>query len=361
MLVFSGSSNQTLAKKLAKELGTRLGKVELARFSNDEARIWINESNPGKTAVLVQSLSAPTDQNLVEFCLIADALQRLGVKRIVAVIPWLGYSKQDKVFRPGEPLSVKVIAKMLQVVPLEKVITFDLHNLAIPGFFEVPVVNLSGRKVFREIFSKRITDRTVIAAVDAGSVKSSERFSEDLGGVPLVYMNKIRDLTTGKVVYKSMSESVEGKTVLIKDDLISTGNTLVEAAKFLKANGAGVIDVCATHHLYVPGAQEKLDNSPMNQIMVTDTVEPRSKSKKLKVVSVAKMITEEISIPVSIRKAFGIDGATKAVLEKKGDKMIIKPQKSFWQLSGGMKSKIKLTDKQLRAARDSFETSWAQE
>ena len=295
MLVFSGSSNQTLAKRLAKELKTRVGKIELTRFSNDEARVWINELSPGREAVLVQSLSAPTDQNLVEFCLIADALNRLGVKKIIAVIPWLGYSKQDKIFRSGEPLSVKVIAKMLQVVPLDKVITFDLHNLAIPGFFEVPVVNLSGRKVFRELMMKRITAKTVIAAVDAGSVKSSERFSEDLGGVPLVYMNKIRDLITGKVVYKSMSEPVEGKTVLIKDDLISTGSTLVEAAKFLKQNGAETIDVCATHHLYVPGAQEKLDATPLNQIMVTDTVEPRSKSKKLKVVSVAKMLADEIT------------------------------------------------------------------
>jgi len=294
MLVFSGSSNQTLAKKLAKELKTRLGKIELTRFSNDEARVWINESNPGNQAILVQSLSAPTDQNLVEFCLIADALQRLGVKRIIAVIPWLGYSKQDKVFRAGEPLSVKVIAKMLQVVPLDKVITFDLHNLAIPGFFEVSVVNLSGRKIFREIMAQKITDKTVIAAVDAGSVKSSERFSEDLGGVPLIYMNKVRDLVTGKVAYKSMSESVAGKTVLIKDDLISTGGTLVEAAKFLKANGAARINVCATHHLYVPGAQEKLDKTAITQILVTDTIEPRSKSKKLQIISVAAMIADEI-------------------------------------------------------------------
>ncbi len=295
MLVFSGSSNQTLAKRIAKELGTRVGKTELSRFSNDEARVFVAEPNPGKKAVLVQSLSAPADQNLVEFCLMADALRRLGVKRIVAVIPWLGYSKQDKVFRPGEALSVKVIAKMLQVVPLEKVITFDLHNLAIPGFFEIPVVNLSGRELFRDYCRKLVTEKTVIAAVDAGSVKSSERFSEDLGGVPLVYMNKFRDLVTGKVVYKSMSESVEGKTILIKDDLISTGNTLVEAAKFLKSNGAGAINVCATHHLYVPGAQEKLDLSPLNQIMVTDTVEPKSKSEKLKVISVAGMIADEIN------------------------------------------------------------------
>lgn len=266
----------------------------MSRFSNDEARVFINEPHPGASAVLVQSLSIPTDQHLVEFCLIADALTRLGVKKIIAVIPWLGYSKQDKVFRQGEPLSVKVIAKMLQTAPLDKIITFDLHNLAIPGFFEVPVINLSGRKIFREIMAKRITKETVIAAVDAGSVKSSERFSDDLGGVPLVYMNKIRDLVTGKVVFKSISEPVAGKNVLIKDDLISSGSTLAEAAKFLKVNGAVKINVCATHHLYVPGAQERLDKSAINQIMITDTVEPKSRSKKLKVVSVAKMIAAEI-------------------------------------------------------------------
>lgn len=295
MLVFGGSSNQTLAGRIAIKLKTRLGRIELSRFSNDEARVYVKESSPGREAVLVQSLSAPTDQNLVEFCLIADALTRLGVKKITAVIPWLGYSKQDKVFRDGEPLSVKVIAKMLQVAPLDKVITFDLHNLAIPGFFEVPVINLSGRKVFRELMAKKITKDTVIAAVDAGSVKSSERFSEDLGGVPLVYMNKFRDLATGKVVYKSISEPVAGKIILIKDDLISTGSTLVEAARFLKLSGAAKINVCATHHLYVPGAQEKLDQSPINQIMVTDTIESKSKSKKLKVVSVASIIAAEIA------------------------------------------------------------------
>lgn len=295
MFIFSGSSNQTLAKRLAKELGTRLGKIELSRFSNDEARVWINEANPGKQAVLVQSLSAPTDEHLVEFCLIGDALQRLGVKRIIAVIPWLGYSKQDKVFRQGEPLSVKVIAKMLQVVPLEKVITFDLHNLAIPGFFEVPVVNLSGRKLFRDLISKKVTSETVIAAVDAGSVKSSERFSDDLGGVTIVYMNKMRDLVSGKVVFKSISEPVKGKRVIIKDDLISTGSTLVEAAKFLHKDGAASIEVCATHHLYVPGAQAKLDQSPLKSLMVTDTIEPQSKSKKLHIVSVAATIAAEIA------------------------------------------------------------------
>lgn len=294
MLVFSGSSNQTLGKRLAKELGTRVAATELTRFANDEARVYIKEKSPGKKAVLVQSLSSPTDRNLVEFCLLADALQRLGVKRIIAVIPWLGYSKQDKVFRSGEPLSVKVVAKMLQVVPLEKVITFDLHNLAIPGFFEVPVVNLSGRQVFKDHCRKLVNSKTMIAAVDAGSVKSSERFSEDLGGVPLVYMNKVRDLVTGKVEYKRISEEVSGKEILIKDDLISTGSTLVAAAKFLQEAGAKKINVCATHHLFVPGAQEKLDKTGIKQIIITDTIEPKSTSSKLKVISVASAIAKEI-------------------------------------------------------------------
>ena len=130
MMVCSGSSNVALARKLAKKLDVKFGEVELGRFANDEVRVWVKEKRVGKEAVVVQSLSQPTDHHLVEFCLLCDALRRKGVRDIMAVMPWLGYSKQDKVFRPGEPLSVKVIAKMIQSVPLERIITFDLASFS---------------------------------------------------------------------------------------------------------------------------------------------------------------------------------------------------------------------------------------
>ncbi len=295
MLVYSGSSNKLLASRIAKQLKTRLGKVELSRFKNDEARVYLNEKKVGYKAVVVQSLSQPTDQHLVEFCLICDALKRKGVTKIIAVIPWLGYSKQDKIFRSGEPLSVKVVAKMLQVVPLNKVITYDLHNLAIPGFFEVPVVNLSGRKLFRDYFKNKIDKDTVVVSPDAGASKSSARFAEDLGDLDVAFVNKKRDLNNGKVVIKGISHSVKGKKVLIKDDMIATGSTLIEVSKFLKTQKVKSITVAATHHLYVNRAQEKLDKTPIDQLIVTDTIEPKSKSKKLEILSVAKVIAKEIN------------------------------------------------------------------
>ncbi|MFH2062371.1 MAG: ribose-phosphate pyrophosphokinase [Candidatus Beckwithbacteria bacterium] len=293
MMIFSGSSNILLAKSLSKVSGFKLGKIELSRFANDESRVWVREKLDNKQAMVVQSLSSPTDHNLVEFCLICDALIRMGVKEITAVIPWLGYSKQDKVFREGEPLSVKVIAKMLQTVPLEKIITFDLHNLSILGFFEVPVINLSARGLLEDYFLKTITKDTIVVAPDAGAIKSSTAFAHKLG-IDVVYVDKKRDLKTGKVKIFGISGQVKNKQAIIIDDMIATGGTLIKTADFLKKKGACSIKVGATHHLYVGGVQEKLDKSVIDEVVVTDTVEPRLKSSKLKVLSVAEMIVKEI-------------------------------------------------------------------
>jgi len=291
MLVFSGSSNKTLANKIAKSLKTKVGKIELSRFPNDEARVYIKENNPGSRAVLVQSLSLPTDKHLIELILIGDALVRLGVKKIILVVPWLGYSKQDKVFRPGEPLSSQVVSRMLQLLPLEKVITYDLHNPGIAGFFHCPIINLSGRRLFNNFFRDRGVDRqTVIVAPDKGSQASSKRFAKDLGNLATAFIAKERSLVTGKITVKGINRLVKGLPVLIKDDLIATGDTIVEAAKLLKQEGVKTIEVCATHHLFLPGVQKRLDQSPIDRIWVTDTIKTAGRSKKLKVISVAERI-----------------------------------------------------------------------
>ncbi len=293
MMIFSGLSNQSLAKKIAGELEVDLGKVEITRFANDEARVWVKESKVEKEVVVIQSLSQPTDHNLVEFCLLCDALKRMGVREITAVIPWMGYSKQDKVFRAGEPLSVKVIAKMLQVVDLEKIITFDLHNLSILGFFEVPVVNLSARDLFLDYFKKQVSQKTLVVAPDAGAVKASTSFADSLG-VGVAYIDKKRDLKTGEVSIKGISREVKGTEVIIVDDMVVTGGTLIKTAEFLKKQGVKSVKVGATHHLYVPRTQEKLDKSVIDEVVVTDTIEQKVKSKKLKILSVAKIVVGEM-------------------------------------------------------------------
>lgn len=290
MLVFSGSSNQPLAKKIAKSLKARLGKIELSRFPNDEARVYIKEEKVGERAVLVQSLSVPTDKHLIELMLIGDALVRLGVKKIILVIPWFGYSKQDKVFRPGEPLSSQMVAKMLQLLPLEKVITYDLHNPLISKFFKCKVMNMSGRRMFNNFFKTRVDKQTMIVAPDLGSRPSIKRFAEDLGGLKTAFITKERSLVTGKITVKGIDRSVKGLKVLIKDDMIATGETLVAAAELLKKEGAKSIEVCATHHLFINHAQVKLEKSPIDCLWISDTVKKKGRFNKLKVVSVADRI-----------------------------------------------------------------------
>ncbi len=293
MKVFSGSSQQLLAKEIAQVLDSTVGEVEVTEFANGESRVWVREKHVGTSAIVVQSLNMPVEKHMVEFSFLCDALHRMGVREITAVIPWMGYSKQDKVFRPGESLSVKVIAKMLQVVPLKHILTFDLHNLAILGFFDVPVTNLSARELLLAEFQNMKNDKTIVVSPDEGAVKNSTAFAHELG-VPVVYMDKKRDLTTGEVKIHGMSRSVEGCEAIIVDDMIITGGTLIETAKYLKGYGAKSVHVGTTHHLYVPGAQEKIELNGIDLVVTTNTVSPKQHHPKLKVLSVAPIIAAAI-------------------------------------------------------------------
>lgn len=293
MYVFSGSASDKLADSLAKRLKGKRGEVERTYFANGEMRIQVVSKRVGSTAIVVQSLVAPVEEHLVEFSFLCDALHRMGVVHIVAILPWLGYSKQDKVFRPGEALSIKVVAKMLQVVPIKQFFTLDLHNLAILGFFDVPVTNISARSLFFEYFKRHSTNNTVVVAPDAGAVKSSTSFAVELD-LPVVYIDKKRDLTSGKVAIAGISGSVKGKNIITVDDMIVTGSTLIEVATFLKSRGASRISVAATHHLYVKGAQEAIEKSGVDEIVVTDTILPRVRSKSLIVLPVAPLLAQAL-------------------------------------------------------------------
>lgn len=292
MDIFSGSSNPNLAAQIAKTASSHMGEVSISRFQNDECRIHI----PGSAAehsALVQSFSIPVHHHIIEFCLIADALRRVGVSHLTAVIPWLGYSKQDKVFRPGEPLSIKVIANIVQTAALKKVITVDLHNPAIAGFFDIPLVNISAAPLFIHHFTKAgvNADNTIVVSPDAGAVKASTAVAHQLG-LPIAYINKQRDLQTGEVSIVDIDKPVKGKHTLIFDDMVATGSTLLETAKYLKTVGAKSTQVAITHHLYLPGVQAKIDASSIDHIVTTNTVTPPKtvKSKKLTILSIAPQL-----------------------------------------------------------------------
>lgn len=306
MQLFGGSSNQGLVKKIG-DLGVDTGEVKISKFANDEKRVSVGKGSGG--AAVLQSFSTPVDEQIIEFCLLSDALTRAGYSELVGVIPWLGYSKQDKVFLPGEALSAKVIAQIIQTTKIKKLITFDLHNRAITGFFDIPVVELSAKPLFRDYFAQKMgkdTDKYVVVAPDEGAVKASAAIARELG-VGIAYMDKRRDLATGEVKVVGMSGEVVGKNVIIVDDMIVTGSTMMESAEYLKKVGAISVSVAATHHLYLPGVQEKLEMSEIDEVVVSDTVaqiqnsksqitsKSKIRNKKLKVLSVAQLIVDELS------------------------------------------------------------------
>lgn len=295
MNIFGGSSNQILLKRI-EELGFGIGEVNISKFANDEKRVSVGKGSG--TAAILQSFSYPVDEQIIEFCLISDALTRAGYTELVGVIPWLGYSKQDKVFLPGEALSAKVIAQIIQTTKIKKLITFDLHNRAITGFFDISVVELSAKPLFRDYFAEKIgeeTDNYVVVAPDEGAVKASAAIARELK-VPIAYMDKRRDLTTGEVSVVGMSGEVRGKNVIIVDDMIVTGSTMMEAAAYLKKMGVLSVVVAATHHLYLPGVQEKLEKSEIDEVVVSDTVSLNQKHsyEKLKIMSIASLIVDEL-------------------------------------------------------------------
>ncbi len=282
-------------------MGVKLGAMQISQFANGETRIWVSEEKIEREVVVVQSLSTPTNDHLIEFCLICDALYRGGAREIMAVIPWMGYSKQDKVFRHGEPLSAKVVAQIIQTSHIAKIITFDLHNRATLGFFDAPIVELSAKSLLIDYFKVRVREKkseeeVLVVAPDSGAVKNSTAFATELG-LSVVYMDKKRDLETGKVTVVGMSRSVAGATAIIVDDNIFTGSTLIETVKELKKAGAKKILVGVTHHLYVSGVQEKIEESGIDELVVTDSVERKAqseKSGKLKTLSLSGLIVDEL-------------------------------------------------------------------
>lgn len=293
--IFCGSSNPKLGRKIAKLMGIKLGEMELGRFANGEARVWIKETGPISKAIVVQSFSLPPDQHLIEFCLICDALKRMGVKKIIAVIPWMGYCVQDKVFRKGEPLSSKVVAKIIQISGVNQVISLDLHNQTIEGFFDIPFIELFTTYPIIDYLKKRKIKFDAIVCPDAGRIKKSLLFSQALS-LPLVTFNKERDLNTGKISLISFSGEIKGKIFLITDDFISTGGTILKICQYLKKRGAKKIYACLAHHFYIKGVQEKIERSPLEKLFCTDTVKPpdNKKYKKLEIISIAKHICQTL-------------------------------------------------------------------
>jgi ribose-phosphate pyrophosphokinase len=292
-LIVSGSSNPSLARKLSQTTGIPLANTVLSQFPDHELQVRVEDK--AAKIYLIQSFSDPVNSHIIEFMLLADAVHRLGAREITAIIPWYGYSRQDKVFLPGEPLSAKVIARLIQTSHIERLITVDLHNPSIAGYLDRPLTNIPTRTIMLDAATIPDFQNAVVVAPDAGSLKVSAEIARNLS-LPLIVMQKSRNLYSGEVAIDGISDSIEGKVALMFDDMIATGSTTIKSSQYLKSKGASAIHVFATHHLYIPGVQEQLEASPIDSITVTDTIEPPEgfTSSKTKIISVAPLIAESL-------------------------------------------------------------------
>lgn len=290
-VIFSGNSNLKLARAIAGELSTPLGASEIIRFADSECRVRIEEDVEGKDVFIIQSLSNPVDENLMEFLLLGDAAKRGEARKVIAVLPYHGYARQDRIHREGECLSAHVVAKLIESIGFDKLITVELHNETILGFFEMPVIHISGLSLFHDEVEKLGKDVVVITP-DAGALKRAQRFSEGLD-LPLALIEKKRDLNQAhKIISMRVVGDVKDKIAIIVDDVIVTGGTLVNAAYLLKQKGAKQVIAVATHADFVGGADKILRDSPLDKIWVTDTIQisPDQIFPKLKVFPIASTI-----------------------------------------------------------------------
>lgn len=296
-LLFSGSSNTPLAHLVAKLLHTKLGDIDLSRFADGEIRPWIQEDVRDKTVFVIESLSYPMDEYVMELALIGDAIRRSAPKTMVAVIPYMGYARQDRQHRLGEPVSARVIAKFIEVSKFKEVITVDLHNDAIVGFFQIPVSHISALDVLTQEVKKMSLPRPVVVSPDVGGVKRARNLAYALD-VPMVVMEKKRflDRHDTSESFQIIGE-VRGMDAIIIDDIISTGGTIAHSATSLKDAGTRSVTVLASHAVFAGDASQKLSDAPIDTLAVTDTIQlPKDKLfSKLRIVSAAPLIADAIS------------------------------------------------------------------
>ena len=303
MNIISGSSNQQLAQKLTDTLysqnqQTTLIECELNKFANDEKRVWIKDENKvrGQKIALVQSFSTPVDENLIETLLIIDALERLGAKEVSVIIPWMGYSLQDKVFREGEAIAAKVVADIISNSFASRVFLLDLHNPSIPGFFSIPTYHLSAKNLFLEHLRQQhsLAD-AVIVSPDFGGLKRARDFANALD-LPLLNIDKSRDLKTGTVTAHALhGGEVAGKNAIVFDDVIVSGGTVAKAASLLKKEGAKQVFFIATHGIFCNDGLQIIDQSEVDQVLVSDSIAQNQQSQKLTQLSLAPLFADALA------------------------------------------------------------------
>lgn len=290
--IFSGSAHITFSQDLANFLDISLSKASINRFSDGEINVQINESVRGKDVFIVQPTCAPTNDNLMELLIITDALRRSGANSINAVIPYFGYARQDRKASPRVPISAKLVANLIEQSGVHRVITMDLHAGQIQGFFDIPVDNLYGSIMFVDYLRAKSFKNPIIASPDIGGVARARHFADRLG-MGLVIVDKKRQRANESEVMNIIGD-VEGKDVILVDDMIDTAGTMCKAANVLKSRGANSIMALGTHPVLSGPALERIAQSALDEVVVTNSISLSTTHPKIKVLNAAPLFAEVI-------------------------------------------------------------------
>jgi ribose-phosphate pyrophosphokinase len=292
--LLTGTSNQNLAKEVSEYLNIPLSDAIVSRFSDGEVRVQINESMRGEDVFVIQSLCPPINESIMELLLILDAIKRASAGRITAVIPYYAYARQDRKDKPRVPISARLLADLITVAGAQRVVVVDLHSPQIQGFFNIPVDNLHALGILYDYLKDKVdSDNTVVVSPDAGGVERARLLANKIG-CPIAIIYKRRPEPNVAEVLDIIGD-VKGKRAIIVDDIIDTAGTVCAASELLLSKGASRVDVVATHGLLSGPAVERLRKSPIEEVVITNTIPAEHKNlEKLKIVSLAPLIGEAI-------------------------------------------------------------------
>jgi ribose-phosphate pyrophosphokinase len=292
VIIFSGRASRYLSEKIAKEYGQKLGDSEILEFSDGEMLPVLSQNVRGADVFIVQSTFAPAG-NILELLLMIDAVKRASARRIITVIPYFGYARQDRKDRPRVSIGSKLIADLLTTAGVSRVITMDLHADQIQGFFNIPVDHVYSSRIFLSYLRANFdTGNIIFASPDAGGTRRANTYAKALGtGFVICYKQRNKPNEIGSI---QLIGDVEGKDVILLDDIIDTGNTICKAAQIIKENGAKSVRAMITHPLLTGNAYQNVQSSVLEELIVTDTIPLKKQSDKITVLSTAETLAEVI-------------------------------------------------------------------
>ncbi|MBQ3048137.1 MAG: ribose-phosphate pyrophosphokinase [Clostridia bacterium] len=295
IVIFACNSAEEFTKEICESLSLPMGKIDCFKFANDNNFVQLKESVRGKDVYIVQTTKPPVNEKIMELLITVDAAKRAGAKKITAVLPYYFYSRSDKKDQSRVPVTAKLVARLLEAAGVNHVLTCDLHNSAIQAYFDILCDRVTGSYLLEDYFKAKNFKDMVVIATDAGSSKKAYKYSKYFN-CPMALIDKQRATNNDTVVATNIIGDVKGKTAIIFDDEISTAGTLVEAASIVHKHGAKEIYAGATHGVFAGKAIEKIKNSNINEVVVTNTVpvDGDKKIDKIKVISIAPLFAEAI-------------------------------------------------------------------